>query len=125
MPNPVVVDDGTKVLFAADDGQNGFELWATDGSAANTVLVRDINVGALGSDISYFRTIGSRYAYFAAKDNTTGREMWRSDGSGSGTQRVTDIWPSTVAWQRSAITAAFTGTTRTPSSTRWPLVGTS
>ena len=32
--------------FSGDDGVAGAELWKTDGTAAGTVLVRDINPGA-------------------------------------------------------------------------------
>jgi len=31
------------VFFAANDGITGFELWKSDGTAAGTVLVKDIN----------------------------------------------------------------------------------
>lgn len=33
-----------RLLFGADDGVNGLELWQSDGSAANTHLLKDINL---------------------------------------------------------------------------------
>ena len=33
------------VLFAADDGVHGCELWITDGSESGTRLVKDMNLG--------------------------------------------------------------------------------
>ena len=39
---------GTTVFFTAIDGINGFELWKTDGTAAGTVMVKDINPGQPG-----------------------------------------------------------------------------
>src|SRR5262245_19086987 len=38
------------LFFTARDGPNGRELWKTDGTADGTVLVKDINAGAGGSD---------------------------------------------------------------------------
>src|SRR6266699_5397261 len=33
------------MLFAANDGMTGIELWKTDGTANGTSLVKDINLG--------------------------------------------------------------------------------
>src|SRR5262249_2279298 len=41
------------LYFAADDGVNGRELWQSDGTAAGTVMVRDISPGTTGSDPAY------------------------------------------------------------------------
>ena len=37
------------LYFAADDGTNSLELWKSDGTAAGTVLVKDIAPGPSGS----------------------------------------------------------------------------
>ena len=34
------------LFFIADDGADGMELWKSDGTAAGTVLVKDISPGS-------------------------------------------------------------------------------
>jgi ELWxxDGT repeat protein len=78
-------------LFSANSGVNtGVELWKTDGTAAGTVLVKDIN-SAEGSDpLGLIRTDIDKW-FFTAKDDTHGREIWVSDGTEAGTKIVKDI----------------------------------
>src|SRR5262245_62027198 len=40
-----IVEVGDTIFFAARDNNNGRELWKTDGTAAGTALVKDINAG--------------------------------------------------------------------------------
>ena len=44
VPRNLTNVNGT-LFFAADDGTNGCELWKSDGTAAGTVLVKDIRPG--------------------------------------------------------------------------------
>lgn len=109
------------VVFAADDGVNGRELWKTDGdiSGANTALVMDINqtpTNAASSDPQQMTEVGTgetRTAYFTADDGVTGRELWRTDGSLAGTGRLKDFAVGAASSNPSNLTAgggAFTNT---------------
>jgi len=83
---------GRQLFVALDDGVHGQELWATDGTAAGTRLVRDIYPGATGSNILGLTAVGSD-VYFSADDGVHGQELWQSDGTAAGTRLVQDIWP--------------------------------
>src|SRR5258708_6606384 len=78
------------MLFAADDGATGIELWKTDGSATGTSLVKDINPGAGnsfpgGSGLFPSEFVFFNGAWFFSADDGTGPELWKSDGTQSGT----------------------------------------
>src|SRR6266496_376160 len=78
------------VLFAAQDSANGWELWKSDGTAAGTRLVRDIN--PQGDSIPRFLTeLGGRVYFFARADSFLDEQLWRTDGTTAGTELVTAI----------------------------------
>jgi ELWxxDGT repeat protein len=72
-------------------GATGSELWKSDGTAAGTVIVKDINPGTGHSAPDGISVMGV-YVYFSANDGTLGTELWRSDGTSAGTELVKDIW---------------------------------
>lgn len=82
--------------FVVNDGVSGKELWRTDGTAANTSLVLDINPGAASSNISQL-TAANDILYFTADDGTHGVELWKSDGTAGGTTMVSDINAGSVS----------------------------
>ncbi|MFO0897433.1 MAG: ELWxxDGT repeat protein [Pirellulales bacterium] len=86
---------GDVALFTAEDPQHGRELWRTDGTAAGTVLLKDIwpgpNWGMQNNELRFTAVVGD-VVYFPAIDAQSGQELWRSDGTEAGTYRVKDIW---------------------------------
>ena len=82
----------TKVIFSANDGVHGSELFVSDGTEAGTVLLKDINPGAAGSAASQFTLVNGR-TIFVATTAESGRELWITDGTAAGTQLLRDINP--------------------------------
>ena len=80
---------------------HGNELWKTDGTAAGTVLVKDINPGGYSGYGGYYpdssfpanlTNVGGTL-FFTANDGINGAELWKSDGTTAGTVMVKDISP--------------------------------
>ena len=74
----------TKVIFAATDNQStntGTELYVTDGTAAGTQRLVDLNPGSASSNPSDFTDIAGFGALFLADDGTHGRELYFFNGA--------------------------------------------
>ena len=81
---------GDQLLFTADVDSLGEELWVTDGTLENTVLVKDIDSGPNGSE-PVVGAVHHGVAFLMADDGIHGRELWRTDGTRDGTRLVADI----------------------------------
>lgn len=87
------------LLFTANDGVHGTELWKTDGTTVGTSLVKDIYPG---STTSFSSGVGDNFilsanniSYFVAMDHNNGFELWKTDGTATGTSLIKDINPGT------------------------------
>ncbi len=63
------------ILFTADDGVQGGELWVTDASGAKLKQLADIWPGAGGSYPDQI-TVSGGNVFFTADDQVHGRELW-------------------------------------------------
>ncbi len=86
------------LLFAARDPTNGIELWKSNGTAAGTALLKDIQPGPNHSFTHIYGLEGMYYMfkfYFRASDTIHGYELWVTNGTAAGTTLVKDIRPGT------------------------------
>ncbi|MCP4642331.1 MAG: hypothetical protein GY851_17935 [bacterium] len=106
-PNPYPQDDmrgraqiqevtalGDSVVFTANDGEHGAELWCSDGTPKGTAMVADLTAGSKGT---FTRTSQGNPRYFARVANelyfwqAAGSDsfaLWRTDGTTDGTKKV-------------------------------------
>jgi ELWxxDGT repeat protein len=85
-----------QVIFMANDGVSGLELWRSDGTISGTFQLKDIRPGP-GSSLNFsFRPMNAQAngeVFFVANDGVSGSELWKTDGTISGTLQVRDIVP--------------------------------
>ncbi len=83
-----MVQSNGKLYFTADDGIHGNELWASDGSASGTLLVKDIAIGNMSANIISNIFADSTQVYFITYSNGSLLDtikLWKSDGTNNGT----------------------------------------
>ncbi len=98
--NPQEFTDVSGTLFfTADDGSGDRELWMSNGTAAGTVRVKDINPVASSEPSDLTNVNGT--LFFSADDGTYGRELWTSNGTVASTAMVEDINPGGDSMQPS------------------------
>ena len=93
---------GSSFLFAADDGVNGRELWATDGTAPGTRLVRDLRPGAEGSSPHDLVALNGK-VWFLAGDVSGHQALWSSDGTADGTRAMASLGNAVTARSLTAV----------------------
>ncbi len=79
-----------RILFTANDGKNGNELFISDGTKAGTAILIDIKTGKGSSNPSDLTLLG-KHCIFQADDGKSGSELWMTDGTKAGTKLLVDI----------------------------------
>ncbi|HEY1015657.1 MAG TPA: ELWxxDGT repeat protein [Herpetosiphonaceae bacterium] len=86
-PPSALTAAGPLLFFITATAQHGAELWRSDGTAAGTRLVRDINAGPEGSNPIHLTAVGDRLFFVVPAGPGAG--LWISDGSAAGTIPLT------------------------------------
>ncbi|HYI12049.1 MAG TPA: ELWxxDGT repeat protein [Thermoanaerobaculia bacterium] len=74
LDHPLLYSNG-RLYFTGNDFVYGAELWVTDGTAAGTRLLTDVNPGPGSSDPGSLVIVGNTL-YFTASDDASGQELW-------------------------------------------------
>ena len=98
-----------RILFTADDGDTGRELWSSDGTPGGTTLVTEVVGGPVGAYFSDLTLIGNGRALFSVDDGTVGDALWVTDGSAGGTYQVADMRPGVYGSDIGRLTALGDG----------------
>ena len=89
--NPLFTNVDGKLFFRAGNNGADYELYvSTDGTAAGTSRVLDINSGTGSSNPIDFVSLQGKL-FFTANDGINGRELWVSDGTSGGTSLFANI----------------------------------
>ena len=87
----VVGNINGKLVFVANDGVHGSELWITDGTAQGTQMIKDCNPGP-GSSGAIGSIKFNGVLLLAFSDGMLGGELWQTDGTVNGTFLIKDIY---------------------------------
>ena len=90
--------DNGLIIFSGSDGVHGFEVWRSDATTANTVLVKDIYTDGSRSAFPSSFTVLGEWIYFVATDGAHSYDIkiWRTKINDiSQTEKVTSMTANT------------------------------
>ncbi|WP_162903456.1 ELWxxDGT repeat protein [Taibaiella koreensis] len=106
-PSGYVVYQDKMFMSARKSGYN-LELYTSNGTAAGTNMLKDLNTGVSEFSVPKEFTLCDNKLFFMAFTDATGTELWTTDGTATGTQLVKDIGPGATGCGTDLI-AAFEG----------------
>ena len=77
------------VVFSADDGIHGQELWISNGTADGTRLLKDISPAGSGATSWSINPIGGNVVFTATDGTISG--IWATDGTSTGTMQLAEL----------------------------------
>jgi ELWxxDGT repeat protein len=85
-----MVSLGDRVVFTAEDGRHGYEVWSSDGTRAGTVRLTDIHPGeGHGVPLEGELVAHDGSAYFIGTSSSASPgSLWKTDGTLEGTRPV-------------------------------------
>ena len=86
MPLNTPVLAASKFFYFMNSDSNGLHAWVSDGTAAATHMLADLNPGG-DSDVRWFTDFHG-VVYFASNDGSNGARIWMTDGTTAGTVAV-------------------------------------
>ncbi len=73
---------GKHLVFTANDGTNGYELWLKDTSGTNLAFnINPASASSFSTTSNRTMAVVGKYIYFPANNGTSGTELYRWDGS--------------------------------------------
>ncbi|WP_020528642.1 FG-GAP-like repeat-containing protein [Flexithrix dorotheae] len=79
------------LFFSVQTKAYGHEIWKSDGTEENTVILKDIFPGENGSEARLLTKVNNK-VYFVAQDGIHGNELWETDGTTEGTKLYIDLY---------------------------------
>jgi ELWxxDGT repeat protein len=92
------------VYFSARDPGHGRQLWKSDGTAAGTVMITDVNPGSGGLAPQDIAPLVGPFAMLSGNDGVHGPEPWVTDGTTAGTRMYQDLNPGPAGSDPAQIT---------------------
>jgi ELWxxDGT repeat protein len=80
-----LISTGTYLLFDVKTALEGNELWRSDGTSANTSLLKDIITGPVSSNPRAFFPLNNFILFSVTAADAIHGEIWRTDGTAGGT----------------------------------------
>lgn len=80
------------VVFSADNGTSGKELWFSNGTTDGTAMIKEITSGENGTIFGQFISISPGVVLFTVENAVSGKlALWRTDGTDAGTLMIEDF----------------------------------